>query len=182
MQKKNLGSPDEVHHFGRITKYSCSQLRRRISRRRALWPAREFGEQPSEVAAGEGPLKGLGRLGIAHLKPEEAILEGGERREVVWGEDFALDDREVDLDLVEPTGVNRRVHEHEPWPGGLQSRGGAGALVGGAVVDDPEHAASGPIGFLTLMTCATKRSKGARPVLSSQRPNTLARCTSHAAR
>jgi hypothetical protein len=52
-----------VRNYGDV--FSC---------RRTLWPAREFGEQPSEVAAREGPLKGLGRLGIAHLKPEEAIL------------------------------------------------------------------------------------------------------------
>ena len=33
-----------------------------------------------------------------------------------------------------------------------------------------------------LMTCSTNRSKGAMPVVASQRPNTLARCTSSAAK
>jgi len=32
------------------------------------------------------------------------------------------------------------------------------------------------------MTCATSRSNGAMPVVGSQRPKTLARCTSSAAR
>ena len=144
-----------------------------------LWPAREFGEQPREVAAREGPLKGLGRLGMAHLKLEEAILDGGERREVVRGEDFAMDDREVDLELVGPTGVNGVCTIRlDRWPA---ASGGAGPSVGGAVVDDPEHAASGPIGFLTHDLC-DQAIEGSAAGLGFAAAKRLARCKSHARR
>jgi len=40
------------------------------------------------------------------LKPHEAAFKSG-RREVVGVENLALDNRKIDLDLVEPAGVKR---------------------------------------------------------------------------
>jgi hypothetical protein len=45
------------------------------------------------------------------LKGEEALFEIGQRRKVIRGEDLPLNDREVDLHLLEPTGVGRGVDE-----------------------------------------------------------------------
>jgi hypothetical protein len=46
------------------------------------------------------------------LKSERPLFEFGQRRDVVVGENLPLDDREEDLDLVEPTGMDRGVDEN----------------------------------------------------------------------
>ena len=65
------------------------------------------------------------------------FIEGGE---IVWRKDLALNDREIDLDLVEPTSVNWCVND--PGVGPLLSKPLDAALpsVNGAIVDDPENA------------------------------------------
>src|SRR5712691_423812 len=55
------------------------------------------------------------------LEAEQAVLDLGQRGEVVRRQDLALDDREIDLDLVEPAGMDRRVDEDEAGPGGARS-------------------------------------------------------------
>ena len=47
------------------------------------------------------------------LKRQEAVLYLGQRMEVVRREDLALHDREIDLDLIEPTGMDGPVHKHQ---------------------------------------------------------------------
>lgn len=54
-------------------------------------------------------LKGFGRRVVAFLEAGQALLDHVEVGEVVGGQYFSLDDREVDLDLVEPGSVDRRV-------------------------------------------------------------------------
>jgi hypothetical protein len=71
------------------------------------------------------------------LEAKEAVLELAEGDEVIGRQNLALDDREIDLDLVEPTGVDRRLDENETRPGDAQARPGALAPVRGTVVDDP---------------------------------------------
>jgi hypothetical protein len=93
-----------------------------------------------EVLVGEGPVKRLGDLVVMALERVEAIDDRLEPVEVVGREDLALDDREHDLDLVQPRRVGRQVHEDQVRPLALEAvdRGLAG--VRGAVVDDPEDA------------------------------------------
>jgi hypothetical protein len=67
--------------------------------------------QESEVVAVELPLEGPGGFLVAMLEGEEAVFDLGQVGEVVGGEDFALDDGEVDLDLVEPAGMDGSVDE-----------------------------------------------------------------------
>ena len=83
---------------------------------------------------------GRGDLLVAAAEGEEVLLERVEVGEVVGGEDLALDDREVDLGLVEPAGVDRGVDEDQVRPGALEAVDRALAAVRGAVVDDHEHA------------------------------------------
>jgi hypothetical protein len=78
----------------------------------------ELGEQDLQVAARERPFEGLGGLLVSLLEARQVAFEGAKLREVVWCQNLTLDDREADLDLVEPTGVNRRVDENEVWPFG----------------------------------------------------------------
>lgn len=68
-------------------------------------------EQPSEIATGETPFEGLRDLLIVVLKGENALRGGVEGREIIGCQCFALKDREVDLDLVEPARVNRQVDQ-----------------------------------------------------------------------
>jgi hypothetical protein len=43
---------------------------------------------------------------MALLEAEQLLVQIGEGREVVGREELALDDREVDLDLIEPAGMH----------------------------------------------------------------------------
>ena len=79
-----------------------------------------------EVGAGEPPFEWLRDLLVAAAEREELPFEAGEVREVVGGEDFSLDDREVDLGLVceheygGKVGVEDRstdVELHRRWRG-----------------------------------------------------------------
>src|SRR5713101_3353286 len=108
----------------------------------------ELGQERSKILAGEGPLERGRRSFVVILEAEQAVLDLGQRGEVVRRQDLALDDREIDLDLVEPAGMDRRVDEDEAGPGGAQPRPRALAAVGGPVVDDPKHPARRPVGLL----------------------------------
>ena len=61
--------------------------------------------------AGEGPVEWRCRLLVMGLKGKQALFEFLQRREVVGSEDLSLNDREIDFDLVEPTGVDRCMDE-----------------------------------------------------------------------
>ena len=45
------------------------------------------------------------------LEGQETLFEIGQRGEIVRRENFSLDDREIDLDLIEPTGMDGSVDE-----------------------------------------------------------------------
>ena len=64
-------------------------------------------EESVEVGAVEGQLVRLCDLAVVLGEAEQPLGERVERVEVVGRERFALDDREVELDLVEPGGVDR---------------------------------------------------------------------------
>ena len=70
-----------------------------------------------EVSAVEFPLEGFGDGLVVALEAKQAILNVSDRGEVVRGESFPLDDGEVDLDLVEPAGMDWSMNEHEIWEG-----------------------------------------------------------------
>ena len=55
------------------------------------------------------------------LEAEDAFSDLVGVVEVRWGEGLAGEDREVDLDLVEPRGMAREMHEHEVGPGVLEA-------------------------------------------------------------
>ena len=105
-------------------------------------------KQDIEIAAGEGPLERLGGLLVALLEAHQLVSERGEIRKIVGSEELALDNGEIDLDLIEPTGVDRGVDKNDIGPFGAQPSGGALTAVRGAIVDDPEHAAGRPIRLL----------------------------------
>ena len=68
-------------------------------------------EDAVEVVAGEDPLERSGDLAVVVAEGQQPLGELIERAEAVGRERLALDDREVELDLVEPGGVDRQVDE-----------------------------------------------------------------------
>ena len=97
-------------------------------------------EQIGEVLAGEVPLERLGDFVVAVLEGVERPCELGGVLEVVGVEQLALDDRVVDLDLVEPAGVDREVDEDQRRLAALEPFHRRLAAMVRAVVDDPEDA------------------------------------------
>jgi len=101
---------------------------------RALQP----GDQPAQVGSGELPFERRRELFVALLEGHQSALDRVEVGEVVRGEHLALDDAEVDLDLVEPTGMDGQVDETEvrpgPWGSETRIRSCGGAVV---LVDEP---------------------------------------------
>src|SRR6266542_3695072 len=96
-----------VRNYGDV--FSC---------RRTPGSACKFCQEDAEVPTREGPLKGLGCLGVMLLEAHQALFDKHEGTKVVGREDLALDHREVDLDLVKPTGVHRSVDQHDLRPPG----------------------------------------------------------------
>ena len=130
---------------------------------------------------GEFPFEGLSDSFIVGLKGEQALFDGGQRFEVVWGQDFALDDGEVDFDLIEPAGMNGTVDGNQARMFRLESGNAARPAMRGTIVDDPEDPARLAVRRL-LHDLVDESIERAMPVLRSQRPKTLARWTSRAAR
>jgi hypothetical protein len=96
----------------------------------------------------EGPFEGRRSPFVMDLKGEKALFEIGQRRKVIRGEDLPLNDREVDLHLIEPTGVGRGVDEDCVGPLSAEAIGCPLAPMNGAVVHDPEDASRGLVGLL----------------------------------
>ena len=105
----------------------------------------------------------------------------GQIGEVVGVQDLALHDREVDLDLVQPGGVDGQVDQREVLLSALQPVDQGLAAVRGAVVDHPQHPAGRGV-RLGGHHLLDSLPNGWMPVVGSQRPNSRAWCTSQAAR
>ena len=101
-----------------------------------------------EVAARELPLERLGDHLVMPFEESKSVGQHFKGVEIVWREHLALDDGEVDLDLVEPTRMDGTMNHPEVGVAPLQALHTALTTVGGAIVHDPEHASSRPIGFL----------------------------------
>ena len=70
-------------------------------------------QEVAQVATRKLPSEGPSDLFVVALEAQDAVLELVGGSEVVRGEHLPLEHRVVDLDLVEPTGMHGRVHEHE---------------------------------------------------------------------
>ena len=93
-----------------------------------------------EFVASETPGKGLAEGGVALAEGVDAGSEHVEGGAVVRGEDLALDDRKVNFDLIESTGVHGSMHNHDTWVTVPKFVCRTLTTMGGAVVDNPEHA------------------------------------------
>src|SRR5215207_820473 len=116
-------------------------------------------EELVEIAAGELPGERLGHLLVASLEGDEAFGQSIEVGEVIWSEKLALNHREVDLDLVEPGSVSRKMDESQVGPLPLQTLHRGISSVGGTIVHHPEDPTRRGVGFLLhhLLDEAAKR-------------------------
>lgn len=87
-----------------------------------------------QVEPGEPPFEGRGERTVLLAEGNERGLELGERVPLVGLENLALHDPEVDLDLVQPGRVDRRVDDPDRWPALVQPGLAPRALVGAAIV------------------------------------------------
>lgn len=84
---------------------------------------------------------------IAFLKTHEAILKMGERGKIVGREHFSLDDGEIDLNLIDPAGMNRGMHQKSVGPPGSNAIDCFLPAMSRAVIHDPENALGGLVRF-----------------------------------
>src|SRR6266542_195938 len=106
---------------------------------------RDLGQALVQVGAGELPVDCPGAVSHRGFEVEDARRQLGERGRDSRGEDLALEDREVDLDLIDPAGVDGRVDQEEVGVAGTDALDRLLALVGGAVVDDQEDPSGGAV-------------------------------------
>lgn len=76
---------------------------------------RDLRQELSKIGSGELPRKRFGDSFPIVLKVEQAFGELAQVGEVIRVEDFSLDDKEVDFDLTEPTGVDGAMDEGQAW-------------------------------------------------------------------
>lgn len=81
-------------------------------------------EELREVGSGELPFEGFGENFGASLEGEDVGGELVERSDVWRREDFTLEDREIDLDLIQPAGVDGKIYGHQVLVGLSQAPDG----------------------------------------------------------
>jgi hypothetical protein len=66
----------------------------------------DLGKRCLQILASEFPLEGASGGAVMVLEAQQAIFEFSPGLEIVGSKELALNDREVDLDLVEPAGMH----------------------------------------------------------------------------
>lgn len=115
------------------------------------------------VVAGALPAERLCAPVGAILETKDPRGEVIEVSKAVGGDGFTLQDREVDLDLAEPGGVNRKVHQHHVGRRLTHQVNRGLTCVGGALADNPEHslrAGVGLGGFYLLAQLSERQDPG----------------------
>src|ERR1017187_4766680 len=117
-----------------------------------------------EVCAGKFPLERFGDLFIEVVESQEAVGYLGQAGELIRGEHLSLDDGEINLHLVEPTGMNGQMDQDQVAVFSLEPPHGGGTPMGGAIIHNPENPVRLPIGLLfhDLLDQPTKRFDAGR--------------------
>src|SRR5471030_503552 len=90
----------------------------------------------------------MSNLFEANFESAQPVGNRGQAGKVVWGEDLSLNNRKVDFNLVQPTGMHRSVDQPEILIAAFESIDGTLAAVTAAVVDNPEDPAGAAVGLL----------------------------------
>ena len=100
----------------------------------------QFCKEPVQSSPVEFPFKRPWFSIAQFFVQPQSLLDLLQAGEVVWGQHLSLDNREVDLYLIEPAGMHRRMNQDRLAVGLPQSAYCCLATVRGAVVHDPEDA------------------------------------------
>ena len=109
------------------------------------WWQSELFHEFAEVGPGEFPFEGGGDGLVVALEAQESGFNILERGEVVGNEGFTLNDRKIDLDLVEPAGVDWGMYQHQVGKGGLKPVQRGLPAMRGAIVHNPEDPPGAPV-------------------------------------
>ena len=104
----------------------------------------EFLHKRGQIRPCEFPVKRFSNRFISALKSQQTIFHSIKRVEMIGCEDLALNDREVNFDLVEPTGMNRQMDGKHVRPSLLQPLDTAISAMGRGIIDDEKD----PFGIL----------------------------------
>ena len=110
----------------------------------------ELSHHCHEVISLESPLECGGDALVVLLETEETVLDFLKRAEVVWRKGLAFDDGEVDLNLVEPAGMDRSMHRDEIREGGFQAPNARLAAMRRSIVHNPEYPSGVAIRWLVM--------------------------------
>src|SRR5208337_2012280 len=108
----------------------------------------QFRQELVQGSAVELPLKRARRSIAQFLVQPQSLLDLLQAGEVVWGQDLPLDDREVDLHMIQPTGMHGRMDQERLAVRLPQSPYRRLTAVRGAVVHDPKDTAGRPIAYV----------------------------------
>ena len=115
--------------------------------RERLGLGRDLRQHVVELVAGERPLQRPRDVAVVLAEVHQATSEFLQRAEVVGCQRLALDDREEQLGLVEPGGVDGQVDQLGVDVCLVHPRDRGLAGVRAAVVDDPEHPPGRAVGL-----------------------------------
>ena len=105
-------------------------------------------EKLHQLTASKLPGEGVWLAVREFLVEKEALCDLRETRAVVRREHLAVHDGEINCHLIEPTGVNRRVHHQQIGVSLRQTTHGGFAPVRGAIIDEPENTLGAAVGLL----------------------------------
>ena len=94
------------------------------------------------------PVEGAGMRVDVILESADRLSQLIERIEVVWCKQLPLNDREVDLNLVDPASMHRCVQQHDFREPLMHPLDRLLASVSGVVVHDPEDPSCPAVGIL----------------------------------
>ena len=140
-----------------VPKWSISQMMSRLGRSilmggssspEQFLAGRDSCQQGSKLVTIELPRKGLRMLVAQVLVKRQPHPNGIQVGKIVRRQHLALNDREVDLHLVEPTGVDRRMHQDDARIDFHQTVASRFAAVGRAIIYNPEQPLRRAVGLL----------------------------------
>ena len=108
----------------------------------------QLGDQCVKIMACESPFERLRGSLITGLESHLGPPERAEVWKIAGREQLALDNGEVDLDLVQPTGMDRCMNQNNIGSFGFEPVSSPPATMGRAIIGDQEHTVSGTIRLL----------------------------------
>jgi hypothetical protein len=125
-----------------------------------------------KIAASEAPFERRCRPLVVELEGEKTLFQFGQRSEVVGRENLSLYDGEIDFDLIKPAGVDGSVDEDRVGPFGAVAVDSLLSPMSGAIIHDPEDAASGLVRLLAHYFTDEALNRG-HPVFDFAAPEDL---------